>query len=44
LARMGVQRKPDLLRALDSIQVKQDGRVVQVTVDITEDLAEKLVR
>ena len=43
LARMGVQRKPDLLRALDSIQVKQEGRVVQVNVDIAEDLAEKLV-
>jgi hypothetical protein len=44
LARMGVQRKPDLLRALDGIQVKQDGRVVQVNFDIAEDLAEKLVR
>ncbi|HXM42382.1 MAG TPA: hypothetical protein VN924_14100 [Bryobacteraceae bacterium] len=44
LARMGVQRKPDLVRALDSILVKQEGRGVQVTVDITEDLAEKLVR
>ena len=49
LARMGAPRgvpgnQPDLLRALDGIQVKQAGRVVQVNVDIAEDLAEKLVR
>jgi hypothetical protein len=45
LARMAVGRdQPDLLRALDGIQVKQQGRVVQVNVDIAEDLAEKLVR
>jgi hypothetical protein len=44
LARMGAQRKPDLVRAFDGIQVKQDGRVVQVNVDIAEDLAEKLAR
>jgi len=45
LARMGVQRKrPDLLRVFDAIQVKQEGRVVQVTLDIAEDLAEKLIR
>ena len=45
LARMAVQSKqPDLLRALDGIQVKQAGRVVQVNVDMAEDLAEKLVR
>jgi hypothetical protein len=44
LARMGVQRKPDLLRALDGIQVKQEGRVVQVNADMAEDLAEKLLR
>jgi len=49
LARMGAPRgvpgnQPDLLRALDGIQVQQAGRVVQVNVDIAEDLAEKLVR
>ena len=45
LARMGVPRKqPDLLRAFDGIQIKQEGRVVQVNADIAEDLAEKLVR
>jgi len=45
LARMGVPRqRTDLLQALDGIQVKQDGRVVQVKVDMAEDLAEKLVR
>jgi len=49
LARMGAPRgapgnQPDLLRALDGIQVKQDGRIVQVNVDIAEDLAEKLAR
>jgi len=48
LARMGVGRgdrgkQTDLLRALDGIQVKQEGRVVRVNVDIAEDLAEKLV-
>jgi hypothetical protein len=45
LARMGVQRmQPDLLRVFDAIQVKQEGRVVQVNLDIAEDLAEKLIR
>jgi hypothetical protein len=45
LARMGVPRKqPDLQRALDGIQVKQEGGVVRVKADIAEDLAEKLVR
>jgi hypothetical protein len=45
LARMGVSRKqPDLQRALDGIQVKQESRVVQVNADIAEDLVEKLVR
>lgn len=48
LARMGAPRvpgnQPDLLRALDGIQVKQEGRVVQVNVDIAEDLADKLAR
>jgi len=49
LARMAVGRgvqgnPPDLLRALDGIQVKQEGRVVHVNVDIAEDVAEKLVR
>jgi hypothetical protein len=44
LARMGLQRAPDLLRALDGIQVKQAGRVVQVNADMAEDLVEKLVR
>jgi hypothetical protein len=41
---MGLQRAPDLLRALDGIQVKQAGRVVQVNADMAEDLVEKLVR
>ena len=49
LARMGVPRgvpgnQPDLLRAFDGIQVRQEGRVVQVNVDIAEDLAENLAR
>lgn len=44
LARMGVQRRPDLVRVFDGIQVNQEGRVVHVNVDIAEDLAEKLVR
>jgi len=45
LARMGVPRnQPDLLRVLDGIQVKQAGRVVNVTVDIAEDVAERLAR
>jgi hypothetical protein len=49
LARMGAPRSapgkpPDLLRALDGIQVKQEGRVVEVNVDVAEDLVEKLVR
>jgi hypothetical protein len=49
LARMGAPRgvpgnEPDLLRTLDGIQVKQEGRVVQVNVDIAEDLAEKLAK
>jgi hypothetical protein len=43
LARMAVPRnQPDLARAFDGIQVNQEGRVVQVHVDIAEDLAEKL--
>jgi hypothetical protein len=45
LARLGAARKqPDLARALDLIQVKQDGLVVQVDANIPEDLAEKLAR
>jgi hypothetical protein len=45
LGRMAASRnQPDLLRALDGIQVRQEGRVVQVNADITEDLAEKLAR
>ena len=49
LARMGAPRnvpgnQPDLLRALDGIQVAQEGRVVRVNIDLAEDLAEKLVR
>jgi hypothetical protein len=45
LARMGVQRnQPNLQRALNGIQVTQEGRVVRVNADIAEDLAEKLVR
>jgi hypothetical protein len=43
LARVGVARKqPDLARALDGIQVRQEGRVVRMNIDLTEDLAEKL--
>jgi hypothetical protein len=41
-ARIGVPRKDE--RALDAIQVKQEGRVVQVNVDMTEDLVEQLVK
>jgi hypothetical protein len=45
LTRMAVSRnRPDLLRAFDGLQVRQNGRVVQVNVDIAEDLAEKLAR
>ena len=45
MAKMGVQRgHPDLLAAFDGIQIKQDGRMVQVKIDTPEDLAEKLVR
>jgi len=49
LARMAVSRgaggnQLDLLRAMDGIQVRQQGRVVQLNVDIVEDLAEKLMR
>jgi len=49
LARMGAPRgepgnPPDLLRALDGVQVKQEGRVVRVNIDLAEDLAERLLR
>ena len=49
LARMGAPRgepgnPPDLLRALDGVQVKQEGRVVKVNIDLAEDLAERLLR
>ena len=45
LARMAATRnQPDLQRAFDGLQVKQDGRRVNVNVDLAEDLAEKLVR
>jgi hypothetical protein len=45
LARMGVTRnKPGLQRAFDGLEVNQNGRVVQVNVDIAEDLAEKLAK
>jgi hypothetical protein len=44
LARIAVTRKqPDLSRAFDALQVKQEGRVVQVNVDVAEDLAERLI-
>jgi len=43
LARLGVPRnQPDLLRVFDGIQVKQEGRVVKVTIDISQDLADQL--
>ncbi|MGA3039715.1 MAG: hypothetical protein ABSF54_02870 [Bryobacteraceae bacterium] len=45
VARMAVpHNQPDLLRAFDGLQVKQEGRVVQVNIDIAEDVAEKLAR
>lgn len=49
LARMAVGNGasgnlPDLLRALDGVQVTQQGRMVRVNVDLAEDLAEKLAR
>ena len=44
VARMGVQRNPDLLRAVAGIQVNEDGKVVRVNIDIAEDLAEKLAK
>jgi len=45
LARMAAPaNRPDLPRALDGIQIKQEGRVVQVNIDIAEDLAEKLAQ
>jgi hypothetical protein len=45
LARMGLaHNKPDLQHAFDGLQVNQNGRAVQVNVDITEDLAEKLAQ
>jgi len=49
LARMAASRgasesQQDLLRALDAIQVKQQGPVVQLNIDLAEDAAEKLVR
>ena len=37
------KNQPDLQRGLDTIQVKQEGRVVRLTADIPEDLAEKLL-
>jgi hypothetical protein len=44
LSRIAVTRKqPDLSKAFDALQVKQEGRVVQVNVDLAEDLAEKLI-
>jgi len=43
LARVGLARKqPGLARALDAVQVRQEGRVVKMNVDLPEDLAEKL--
>ncbi|HTT65626.1 MAG TPA: hypothetical protein VMG35_27445 [Bryobacteraceae bacterium] len=44
LGRMSMQRNPDLEQALSAIQVKQDGRVVQLNADIPEDLADRLLR
>jgi hypothetical protein len=43
LARMSVSpKRPDLQRAFDAIQLRQDGRSVNVTIDLPEDLAERL--
>jgi hypothetical protein len=43
LGRLGVPKnEPDLLRAFDGIQVIEQARSVRVTVDIPEDVAEKL--
>jgi hypothetical protein len=45
LARMAVPRnQPGLLSALDGIQVKQDSRIVRLNIDMTEDIAENLVK
>jgi len=49
LARMGVSRaapasRADLIKALEAIQVKQQGRAVLVNIDIPEDLAERFTQ
>jgi hypothetical protein len=45
IARLGVPKnRPDLLRAFDGIQVRQQGQQVKVNIDIPEDLADKLLK
>jgi hypothetical protein len=44
LARMGIaQNQPGLARAFDGLQVSEEGRLVQMHIDIAEELAERLV-
>ena len=43
-ARIGIPAgRPELLRALDGIQVRQDGRTIKLNIDITQDLVVKLL-
>jgi len=43
LAHAGAPKnEPDLQRAFDAIQVRQDARAIKVTLDLPEDLAERL--
>ena len=43
LMRSVPKNRPDLLRALDSIQVTQQGRSVKVNVDLPQDLLDRLL-
>jgi hypothetical protein len=43
IARLGVPKnRPELLRAFDGIQVKQQGQLVKVNIDIPADVADRL--
>jgi hypothetical protein len=43
LARIAVaQKQPDLARVFDGLQVRQDGRIVTLSIDVPESLAEQL--
>jgi hypothetical protein len=45
IARLRIRpNQPDLLRAYDGLQVRQEGRSVRLSLDIPPDLADKLVR